>query len=54
MNSQTILPFKNGDVQRKDQGRKRPQALRSAKQRAKMLRLKLLLSQSHSKNDANT
>ena len=45
---------KNGDVRRKDKGRKKPQALRSAKQRAKMLKLKLLLSQSRAKDDANT
>ena len=40
--SQTILPFKNGDVQRKDKGKKRPQSLRQAKKRAKQLKRKLL------------
>ena len=52
MNSQRIIPCKNGDVQRKDKGRKKPQALRSARKRAKMLKLKLLLeSQSHGKKE---
>jgi len=43
--SQRILPFKNGDVQRRDKGKKKPQALRQAKKRVKQLINKL--SQSH-------
>ena len=39
--SQMRLPFKNADVQRKDKGRKKPQALRQAKKKAKNLINKL-------------
>ena len=39
--SQRILPFKNGDVQRKERGRKKPQALRQAKKRLQNLKNKL-------------
>jgi len=39
--SQMILPFKHGDVQRKERGRKKPQALRQSKKRTKQLLKKL-------------
>ena len=41
MNSSIRLPFANADVQRKDKGRKRPQALRQARKRSKQLIRKL-------------
>ena len=41
MQSQRILPIKNGDVQRKERGRKKPQALRQARKKLKQLKLKL-------------
>ena len=44
MNSIRILKHAKGDVQRKDKGRKRPQALRQAKKRAKQLKRKLLFT----------
>jgi len=44
MNSQRILPFKNGDVQRKDKGRQKPQAKRQAKAKTKALINKLIHS----------
>ena len=44
MNSQTLHKFKNADVQRKDKGRRKPQAIRQAKARTQALINKLIHS----------
>ncbi len=50
MNSPNLLKFAKGDVQRKDKGRKKPQAIRQAKAKTKAL-IKHLHSQSQSANN---
>ena len=50
MNSILRLKHAKGDVQRKDKGRKRPQALRQAKKRAKYLKRKLISQSRQGRN----